>query len=101
MRIVLLARGTRGDVQPMVVLAAELRRRGHEVILGAPPNLVYFAAQAGFDARPVRPDFHAFLGSAEGQALLASGNANELNGAGISARRANRNSQLGGYGADR
>jgi sterol 3beta-glucosyltransferase len=78
MRIVLLARGTRGDVQPMVVLAAELRRRGHEVILGVPPNLVNFAAQAGFDAHPVGPDSHAFLQSAEGQTLLASGNAKEL-----------------------
>ena len=78
MRIVLIAMGTRGDVQPMVVLAAELRRRGHEVVLGASPNLVNFAVQAGVDARAVGPDFHAFLQSAEGQTLLASRKATEL-----------------------
>jgi sterol 3beta-glucosyltransferase len=78
MRIVLLARGTRGDVQPMVLLAAELRRRGHEVLLGSPPDLVNFAMRAGVDARPVGPDFQAFLKSAEGQTLLASGNAKAL-----------------------
>lgn len=78
MRIVLLARGTRGDVQPMVVLGAELRRRGHDVVLGTPPNLVSFATRAGFDARPVGPDSQAFLQSAEGRALLVAGNAKEL-----------------------
>lgn len=62
----------------MVVLAAELRRRGHEVLLGASPNLVNFAVQAGVDARPVGPDFHAFLQSAEGQTLLASSNTKKL-----------------------
>ena len=33
MRVLLTAVGTRGDVQPVVSLAAELRRRGHDVRL--------------------------------------------------------------------
>jgi sterol 3beta-glucosyltransferase len=78
MRITLLAKGSRGDVQPMMVLGAELRRRGHEVVLGTPPNLVEFATRAGFNARPVGIDSQAFLQSAEGHALLASGNARKL-----------------------
>ena len=78
MRITLLARGTRGDVQPMLVLGAELRRRGHDVILGAPPNLVEFATCAGFETYPIGPDSRVFLGSAEGRALLAAGNVRKL-----------------------
>lgn len=78
MRITLLARGTLGDVQPMLVLGAELRRRGHEVVLGAPPNLVEFASRAGFEAYPVGPDSRVLLGSAEGRALLAAGNVKKL-----------------------
>jgi sterol 3beta-glucosyltransferase len=78
MRLTLLAKGTRGDVQPLMVLGAELRRRGHEVVLGTPPNLVEFATRAGFSARPVGIDSLAFLQSPEGHALLASGNARKL-----------------------
>lgn len=78
MRMVLLASGSRGDVQPMVALGAELRGRGHQVSFGAPPNLVSFASLAGFDVRPIGPDSQVFLQSAEGQELLAAGNTREL-----------------------
>jgi sterol 3beta-glucosyltransferase len=74
MRVSLVTAGTRGDVQPMVVLGAELRRRGHDVTLGVPPNLVPFASRAGFAALPVGPDSQAFMESPEGQGWLASGN---------------------------
>ena len=47
-------------------------------MLGIPPNLVGFAARAGFDAHPAGPDSQVFLQSGEGQALLAAGNAREL-----------------------
>ena len=42
MRIALLANGSRGDAQPLVVLGDELRHRGHQVVLGVSPNLVDF-----------------------------------------------------------
>ncbi|MDX2681872.1 glycosyltransferase [Streptomyces sp. NY05-11A] len=35
MRIVLLTIGSRGDVQPFVVLGVELKARGHEVVPAA------------------------------------------------------------------
>ncbi|MDN2499410.1 glycosyltransferase, partial [Nocardia nova] len=47
MRIAIPLTGTRGDVQPVLALGLELRRRGHDVVLGAPPNLVDFATAAG------------------------------------------------------
>lgn len=75
MRVTLATLGSRGDIQPMVVLGAELRRRGHDVVLGVPPNLIGFAGKAGFPAHPVGPDSQAFVESADGQRWLASGNA--------------------------
>jgi UDP:flavonoid glycosyltransferase YjiC (YdhE family) len=37
MRIVILALGTRGDLESFLILGGELRRRGHQVILGTSP----------------------------------------------------------------
>lgn len=42
--------GTRGDVEPTVAVGRELQRRGHEVLLAVPPDLVGFARDAGLDA---------------------------------------------------
>ncbi|MGH8883304.1 MAG: glycosyltransferase, partial [Stackebrandtia sp.] len=42
MKVAIPLTGTRGDVQPAVALGLELRSRGHEVLVGAPPNLVDF-----------------------------------------------------------
>lgn len=63
MRLVLAFNGTRGDIQPAVVLGAELKRRGHDVVFGAPPNLVDFAMRAGLDARPFGYDTRAHMNS--------------------------------------
>nr|WP_298242744.1 glycosyltransferase [uncultured Bradyrhizobium sp.] len=41
------AHGTRGDVEPATAVARELQRRGHDVRMAVPPNLVGFAASAG------------------------------------------------------
>src|SRR5262249_40154134 len=38
MRVLLSTVGSRGDVQPLLALALELRRQGHECRLGAPPD---------------------------------------------------------------
>lgn len=63
MRFVLAFNGTRGDIQPAVVLGAELKQRGHDVVFGAPPNLVEFATRAGLDARPFGYDTRAHMNS--------------------------------------
>lgn len=78
MRVALLCFGSRGDVQPMVVLADELARRGHEPVLGVSPNLVEFARRAGFPAEPVGVDVQEYLDSPEGQRLLAAGTVRPL-----------------------
>lgn len=47
MKVLLVAIGTRGDVQPMVVLGQALLARGHDVTLAAPPDQRGLAADYG------------------------------------------------------
>jgi UDP:flavonoid glycosyltransferase YjiC (YdhE family) len=49
-KIVLASYGGRGDIEPAVVVGRELLRRGHEVSMAVPPNLVGFAEAAGLPA---------------------------------------------------
>ena len=50
MKFALAAYGARGDVEPSVVVGRELLRRGHDVRMAVPPNLVGFAESAGLAA---------------------------------------------------
>ncbi|HEX7237634.1 MAG TPA: glycosyltransferase [Gammaproteobacteria bacterium] len=59
MRALLAAVGTRGDVQPAVALALELRKLGHEVRLCISPNFVEWAKGLGLDARPMGVEMRA------------------------------------------
>ncbi|MDZ7910264.1 MAG: glycosyltransferase [Rhodococcus sp. (in: high G+C Gram-positive bacteria)] len=47
MKFVLAANGSRGDVQPALAVGLELRSRGHDVVLLAPPNMQDFGTGAG------------------------------------------------------
>ena len=73
MRITLVNSGTRGDAQPLAVLAVELTRRGHDVTLGLPPNLVDLGLRCGIRTAPFGPDTLAFMESPEGVRWLAAG----------------------------
>jgi UDP:flavonoid glycosyltransferase YjiC (YdhE family) len=63
MTILIVAGGTRGDVQPMLALALELRRRGHQVRFGAAPNFEGWIRQHQLPFRAVGRDIQAFLAS--------------------------------------
>ncbi|MGD1282455.1 glycosyltransferase [Mycobacterium seoulense] len=56
MKFALASYGTRGDVEPATAVARELLRRGHEVQLAVPPNLVGLVESAGVVAVPYGPD---------------------------------------------
>ncbi|MFT4126331.1 MAG: glycosyltransferase [Gordonia sp. (in: high G+C Gram-positive bacteria)] len=73
MKVAIPLTGTRGDVQPAVALGLELRRRGHDVLVGAPPNLVGFTERAGLPAVPCGPDVAQLYSSPAGQRALAAG----------------------------
>lgn len=56
MKFVLSFYGTRGDVEPGVAVGRELLRRGHDVHMVVPPDLVGFAEEAGLAAVACGPD---------------------------------------------
>src|SRR5215471_16068253 len=53
MRALLVAVGTRGDVQPALALGLELRKLGHAVRLCISPNFVDWARSLGLEAVPM------------------------------------------------
>ncbi|KUI42158.1 glycosyl transferase family 1 [Mycobacterium sp. IS-1590] len=61
MKIVLASYGTRGEVEPGVALGRELLRRGHDVRMAVPPNLISLAESAGVAAVPYGLDTRAPL----------------------------------------
>ncbi len=61
MKFVLAFYGTRGDVEPGVAVGRELLRRGHDLCMAVPPDLVGFAESAGLAAIAYGPDTQAWL----------------------------------------
>lgn len=56
MRVLLSTIGTRGDVQPLVALALELRAQGQEVHLCVPPDFVDWIESLGISVTPIGPE---------------------------------------------
>ncbi|MFV0495907.1 glycosyltransferase [Mycobacterium sp.] len=50
MKFVVASYGTRGDIEPCAAVGLELQRRGHDVRLAVPPNLIGFVESAGLPA---------------------------------------------------
>ena len=61
MKFVLACYGTRGDIEPCAAIGRELLRRGHEVRMAVPPNLVGFAEEIGFASVAYGLDTQALL----------------------------------------
>jgi UDP:flavonoid glycosyltransferase YjiC (YdhE family) len=61
MNVLLCPIGSRGDVQPMLVLGSELERRGHAVRIAAPPNFRLAAEALGLPFVPIGEDIHRVI----------------------------------------
>lgn len=61
MRFAMASYGTRGDIEPLAAVGRELQRRGHQVVMAVPPELVGFTESAGLTAVPYGPELHDFL----------------------------------------
>lgn len=56
MRIVLSNIGTFGDINPLIAIALELKRRGHQPVMAVPELYRPKIAPLGIEFHPVRPD---------------------------------------------
>lgn len=56
MRIVFSNIGTLGDINPLIAVALELKRRGHTPLMALPPVYQPRIAPLGLEFHPVRPD---------------------------------------------
>ena len=61
MKVLLVPVGSRGDVQPQLVLGLELMRRGHRVTVAAPPNFRGWIEGYGFEFVPVGADINEVM----------------------------------------
>ena len=56
MKLVVACYGSRGDITPNAAVGRELLRRGHDVRMAVPPNLIGFVEAAGLTAVAYGPD---------------------------------------------
>jgi len=56
MKVVVTGYGSRGDVEHCVAVGPELLRRGHDVLVAVPPNMLDFVESAGLAAVAYGPD---------------------------------------------
>ena len=61
MKFVLASWGSRGDVEPNLAVGRELVRRGHDVCMAVPPDLVGFTESAGVAAVGFGPEAQSIL----------------------------------------
>jgi UDP:flavonoid glycosyltransferase YjiC (YdhE family) len=59
MKFALAIHGSRGDVEPFAAVGLELQRRGHEVRMAVPPNMLGFLESAGLDGVAYGPSSQA------------------------------------------
>ena len=59
MKFAMAVHGTRGHVQPCAAIGLELQRRGHDVRVGVPPDMLEFVESTGLHPVAYGPDAHA------------------------------------------
>ncbi|MDR3573825.1 MAG: glycosyltransferase [Anaerolineaceae bacterium] len=62
MQVLLSSIGSRGDVQPLVALALELRALGHQARLCVAPNFKEWIESYGLECTPIGPDLKKLTG---------------------------------------
>ena len=63
MRVLFSTIGSRGDVQPLVALASQLKAFGHEVRVCVPPDFREWIEGLGIPVTPIGPEVRRFAAS--------------------------------------
>ncbi|MBE0699419.1 MAG: glycosyltransferase family 1 protein [Anaerolineaceae bacterium] len=78
MRITIFAAGSRGDIQPCIMLGKALQEAGFDLLLAAPENFDQFAADNGLRFHPLGGDVQQSMASETGRKFMESGSANPI-----------------------
>jgi UDP:flavonoid glycosyltransferase YjiC (YdhE family) len=78
MKITFFAAGSRGDIQPCVVLSRGLQQAGYRVSLAAPQDFAEFIQKHGVGFYPLRGDVQQIMASDTGRSFMESGGANPI-----------------------
>jgi UDP:flavonoid glycosyltransferase YjiC (YdhE family) len=78
MKITIFAAGSRGDIQPCLVLGRGLQQAGYRVSLAAPQDFAGFVRQHELDFYPLQGDVQQIMASDTGRQFMETGGANPL-----------------------
>ncbi len=78
MRITVFAAGSRGDIQPCIVLSQGLQRAGYRVQLAAPQDFAPFIQEYGVPCVPLRGDVQELMASDTGRTFMETGGGNPI-----------------------
>ncbi len=76
MQITIFAAGSRGDIQPCILLGRALQRSGYQVLLAAPENYADFVQRHELQFHPLRGDVQQIMASETGRGFMENGSAN-------------------------
>lgn len=78
MKITVFAAGSRGDIQPCVILSKGLQQAGYRVRLAAPEDFADFVQSHDVDFYPLRGDVQQIMASDTGREFMETGGGNPL-----------------------
>jgi sterol 3beta-glucosyltransferase len=78
MKITVFAAGSRGDIQPSVVLSRELQQAGYVVCLAAPEDFADFIGEHDVKHFPLRGDVQQIMAGDTGREFMETGGANPI-----------------------
>lgn len=78
MRITIFAAGSRGDIQPCIILGRGSQRAGLSVLVAAPENFAGLVQGHGLSFHPLSGDVQQIMAGETGRSLMESGSANPI-----------------------
>jgi sterol 3beta-glucosyltransferase len=78
MKVTVFAAGSRGDIQPCVILSRGLQQAGYRVCLAAPQDFASFIQEHNVSFYPLRGDVQQIMASDTGRKFMETGGANPI-----------------------